>query len=99
MFAKKQPGQLRTRLAEVRETAYPCVIMSIFFSAVRKVNIKWIDLCLQMDRDVMVGQLPRNVYTLQKVEILTALRKLGEKVIFIEIKAFTVSLHSSFYQS
>ncbi|MGH0168547.1 UNVERIFIED_CONTAM: hypothetical protein FKN15_054908 [Acipenser sinensis] len=49
MFTKKQPSQLRTRLAE-------------------------------MDRDVMVGQLPRSVYTLQKVEILTALRKLGEKL-------------------
>ncbi|KAL4645912.1 protein LZIC isoform X2 [Arapaima gigas] len=47
LFAKKQPGQLRTRLAE-------------------------------MDRDVMVGKLPRDVYTQQKVEILTALRKLGE---------------------
>lgn len=33
-----------------------------------------------MDRDVMVGKLPRDVYTQQKVEILTALRKLGEKV-------------------
>ncbi|XP_051981034.1 protein LZIC [Xyrauchen texanus] len=49
LFAKKQPGQLRTRLAE-------------------------------MDRDVMVGKLPRDVYTQQKVEILTALRKLGEKL-------------------
>lgn len=28
----------------------------------------------------MVGKLPRDVYTQQKVEILTALRKLGEKV-------------------
>ncbi len=35
---------------------------------------------IQMDRDVMVGKLPRDVYTQQKVEILTALRKLGEKV-------------------
>ncbi|TRY82514.1 hypothetical protein DNTS_013828 [Danionella cerebrum] len=51
LFAKKQPGQLRTRLAEVT-----------------------------MDRDVMVGKLPRDVFTLQKVEILTALRKLGEKL-------------------
>uniref|UniRef100_A0A8C2E422 Leucine zipper and CTNNBIP1 domain containing n=1 Tax=Cyprinus carpio TaxID=7962 RepID=A0A8C2E422_CYPCA len=50
LFAKKQPGQLRTRLAE-------------------------------LDRDVMVGKLPRDVYTQQKVEILTALRKLGEKLI------------------
>ncbi|KAL6483002.1 hypothetical protein MHYP_G00078740 [Metynnis hypsauchen] len=49
LFAKKQPGQLRTRLAE-------------------------------MDRDMMVGKLPRDQYTQQKVEILTALRKLGEKL-------------------
>ncbi|XP_042199602.1 protein LZIC [Callorhinchus milii] len=49
MFAKKQPGQLRTRLAE-------------------------------MERDVIVGKLPRDVYTQQKVEVLTALRKLGEKL-------------------
>ncbi|RLV89915.1 hypothetical protein DV515_00014633 [Chloebia gouldiae] len=49
MFAKKQPRQLRTRLAE-------------------------------MDRDLMVGKLPRDLYIQQKLEILTALRKLGEKV-------------------
>ncbi|MXQ81853.1 hypothetical protein E5288_WYG004879 [Bos mutus] len=49
LFAKKQPGQLRTRLAE-------------------------------MDRDLMVGKLARDLYTQQKVEILTALRKLGEKL-------------------
>lgn len=35
---------------------------------------------VQMDRDVMVGKLLRDVYTQQKMEILTALRKLGEKV-------------------
>lgn len=35
---------------------------------------------VQMDRDVMVGKLSRAVYTQQKMEILTALRKLGEKV-------------------
>lgn len=35
---------------------------------------------IQMDRDVMVGKLSRDVFTQQKVEILTALRKLGEKV-------------------
>ena len=35
---------------------------------------------LQMDRDLMVGKLERDLYTQQKVEILTALRKLGEKV-------------------
>lgn len=35
---------------------------------------------VQMDRDVMVGKLSRDLYTQQKVEILTALRKLGEKV-------------------
>lgn len=33
-----------------------------------------------MDRDLMVGKLERDLYTQQKVEILTALRKLGEKV-------------------
>ncbi|XP_073441112.1 protein LZIC isoform X1 [Dendrobates tinctorius] len=49
MFAKKQPGQLRTRLSE-------------------------------MDRDLMVGKLAQDVYTQQKGEILTALRKLGEKL-------------------
>ncbi|KAI3356827.1 hypothetical protein L3Q82_003481 [Scortum barcoo] len=49
LFAKKQPGQLRTRLSE-------------------------------MDRDVMVGKLSRDLYTQQKMEILTALRKLGEKL-------------------
>lgn len=49
MFAKKQPRQLRTRLAE-------------------------------MDRDLMVGKLPQDLYTQQKLEILTALRKLGEKL-------------------
>ncbi|XP_029435137.1 protein LZIC isoform X2 [Rhinatrema bivittatum] len=49
MFAKKQPGQLRTRLAE-------------------------------LDRDLMVGKLRRDLYTQQKMEILTALRKLGEKL-------------------
>ncbi|KAJ3586668.1 hypothetical protein NHX12_013064 [Muraenolepis orangiensis] len=33
-----------------------------------------------MDRDVMVGKLSRDVYVQQKLEILTALRKLGEEV-------------------
>ncbi|XP_077168308.1 protein LZIC [Paroedura picta] len=50
MFAKKQPGQLRTKLAE-------------------------------MDRDLIVGKLGQDLYTQQKLEILTALRKLGEKLI------------------
>lgn len=49
LFAKKQPGQLRTRLGE-------------------------------MDRDVIVGKLSRDDYTQQKMEILTALKKLGEKL-------------------
>lgn len=35
---------------------------------------------VQMDRDVIVGKLLIDVYTQQKMEILTALRKLGEKV-------------------
>lgn len=33
-----------------------------------------------MDRDLMVGKLGRDLYTQQKGEILTALRKLGEKL-------------------
>ncbi|KAG8434812.1 hypothetical protein GDO86_012965 [Hymenochirus boettgeri] len=49
MFAKKQPGQLRMRLAE-------------------------------LDRDLMVGRLQRDIYTQQKVEILIAVEKLGEKL-------------------
>lgn len=36
--------------------------------------------CVQMDRDVIVGKLSRDDYTQQKMEILTALKKLGEKV-------------------
>merc|ERR1719494_1688983 len=47
MFAKKQPGQLRQRLAE-------------------------------MDRDLKTGHISQSLYTQQAVEILTALRKLGE---------------------
>ncbi|XP_048751997.1 protein LZIC-like isoform X2 [Ostrea edulis] len=47
MFAKKQPGQLRQRLAEIR-------------------------------RDEKVGKLSKDVAIQQSVEILTALKKLGE---------------------
>ncbi|XP_022342789.1 protein LZIC-like [Crassostrea virginica] len=49
MFAKKQPGQLRQRLAEIR-------------------------------RDEKVGKLSAEVATEQSVEILTALKKLGESL-------------------
>lgn len=49
MFAKKQPGQLRQRLAEIR-------------------------------RDEKVGKLSSDVATQQSVEILTALKKLGESL-------------------
>lgn len=49
MFAKKQPGQLRQRLAEIR-------------------------------RDEKVGKLSGDVATQQCVEILTALKKLGESL-------------------
>ena len=38
-----------------------------------------------MDRDLMVGKLERDLYTQQKVEILTALRKLGEKVLVFNL--------------
>jgi len=48
-----------------------------------------------MDRDVMVGKLARDVYTQQKVEILTALRKLGEKVreLLLKHKCFPADMH------
>lgn len=48
-----------------------------------------------MDRDVMVGKLPRDVYTQQKMEILTALRKLGEKVrgLLLTHKRFPADTH------
>lgn len=49
MFAKKQPGQLRQRLAEIR-------------------------------RDEKVGKLSGDLSTQQSVEILTALKKLGESL-------------------
>ena len=38
------------------------------------------DIFAQMQRDLKVGKLPQNAYNQQAVEILTALRKLGEKV-------------------
>lgn len=53
-------------------------IMPLLGSVLVVFNI--VVLRLQMDRDVMVGKLPRDMYTQQKLEILTALRKLGEKV-------------------
>ncbi|XP_077998336.1 protein LZIC-like [Glandiceps talaboti] len=49
LFAKKQPGQLRQRMAEI-------------------------------ERDTKVGKLTQDVCTQQKVEILTALKKLGDKL-------------------
>ncbi|XP_033097837.1 protein LZIC-like [Anneissia japonica] len=49
LFAKKQPGQLRQRLAEI-------------------------------DRDVKIGKLPSEIHVQQKLEILTALKKLGDKL-------------------
>ncbi|KAM9108284.1 protein LZIC isoform 2-T2 [Megaptera novaeangliae] len=72
LFAKKQPGQLRTRLAEFPDQG----------SNPRPLHWKADSLLLdhQMDRDLMVGKLERDLYTQQKVEILTALRKLGEKL-------------------
>lgn len=49
LFAKREPGQLRDRLAE-------------------------------MERDVLIGKISKDVQTDQKLEILTALRKLGDQV-------------------
>ncbi|XP_005106751.1 protein LZIC [Aplysia californica] len=49
LFAKKQPGQLRTRLADI-------------------------------SRDEKIGKLPKELAIQQSVEILTALKKLGEQL-------------------
>lgn len=49
LFAKKEPGQLRTRLHEI-------------------------------DRDYKIGKLAKDVYTQMKVEILTAVKKLGSTI-------------------
>ena len=49
LFAKKEPGQLRTRLAAI-------------------------------ERDFKVGKLPEDSYIQQKLEILAAVKKLGEEV-------------------
>lgn len=86
LFAKKQPGQLRTRLAEVwilRPRIWITCLMDssrILFKMFCNLSVIFFKLSVQMDRDVIVGKLLRDVYTQQKMEILTALRKLGEKV-------------------
>lgn len=82
LFAKKQPGQLRTRLAEVSTLACGGYLGGLRCSPalVSRLLGSLVSLLVQMDRDVIVGKLPRDVYTQQKLEILTALRKLGEKV-------------------
>lgn len=112
LFAKKQPGQLRTRLAEVCSDSFSWFVSVHRFLtgltpnissisalkgfSVSSVNIqicvRFLPHCercptgawhsLQMDRDLMVGKLSRDMHTQQKMEILIALRKLGEKVTF-----------------
>ena len=57
MFAKRQPGQLRTRLNDLQ-------------------------------RDVKMGKVSEDLYTQQAVEILAALKKLGEKVTVIVVGCF-----------
>ncbi|CAL1530482.1 unnamed protein product [Lymnaea stagnalis] len=54
LFAKKQPGQLRSRLADIR-------------------------------RDEKIGKLPKDLAIQQSVEILTALKKLGETLTSEEV--------------
>ena len=64
MFAKKQPGQLRQRLNEVSWSIAHITVKRLF----------------QMSRDVKMGKISQDICTQQSVEILVALRKLGEKV-------------------
>uniref|UniRef100_M4AAR6 Leucine zipper and CTNNBIP1 domain containing n=1 Tax=Xiphophorus maculatus TaxID=8083 RepID=M4AAR6_XIPMA len=89
LFAKKQPGQLRTRLAECRRAdRLHCSTEQQTTKAQIRSVITWPSLCRYidvgvkkaMDRDMMVGKMSRDVHTQQKMEILTALRKLGEKL-------------------
>lgn len=94
MFAKKQPGQLRQRLAEVRGCKTTVLVVAsraIQFhhctGCGHKTSGVWLghgqlfQVCSsQMQREMKVGKLPEDVYTQQAVEILAALRKLGEKV-------------------
>lgn len=63
LFAKKEPGQLRTRLHEI-------------------------------DRDYKMGKLAKDSYTQMKVEILTAVKKLGSMVSILLVLsiAFTTCL-------
>lgn len=49
-----------------------------------------------MQREVKVGKLSDDIYTQQAVEILAALRKLGEKVLYTAINPWTAS-HSPFH--
>ncbi len=41
----------------------------------KKTNVEWL---FQIDRDAKIGKLATDIATQQKVEILTALKKLGE---------------------
>lgn len=42
-----------------------------------------------MDRDVLIGKISKDVQTMQKVEILTALRKLGDQLSAEEMEFLT----------
>ncbi|XP_029196650.2 protein LZIC-like isoform X1 [Acropora millepora] len=64
LFAKKQPGQLRQRLAE-------------------------------MQRDLKTGHLSQTAYTQQAVEILTALKKLGEQLKPVEAEFLAVNTNAA----
>ncbi|XP_020630552.1 protein LZIC-like [Orbicella faveolata] len=64
LFAKKQPGQLRQRLAE-------------------------------MQRDLKTGHLSQAAYTQQAVEILTALKKLGEQLTPQEAEFLAVNTNAA----
>lgn len=66
LFAKREPGQLRARLDGAILLSRASVLSHLFV--------------LEMEKEVAIGKISKSAQTEQKVEILTALRKLGEQV-------------------
>ena len=70
LFAKKEPGQLRQRLAGLQVRATMFNIYNHYYEP---------NTCM-FQRDVKLGKVSQDSYTQQAVEMLSALKKLGETV-------------------